>query len=125
MRHFFARLLARWRRIVAPGEAPGDAGAAIPGAPAPAGMMNTDGPPMLDCDSVMRQLWDYLDHELTPDRAAGIRAHLDLCQRCYPQYEFERSFLDAVAGSARQHSNLERLRRQLMVALEAQGLREA
>ena len=79
---------------------------------------------MLDCESVMRQLWDYLDGELTPERMDAIRTHLELCKRCYPQYEFERSFLDAVEKSSRPHSNPERLRRNLMEALEAKGLRE-
>ena len=81
--------------------------------------------PMLDCESVMRQLWDYLDGELTPERMAAIRAHLEICQRCYPQYEFERSFLDAVAASTREHSNPDRLRVKLMAALQAEGLSEA
>lgn len=80
--------------------------------------------PMLDCESVMRQLWDYLDAELTPERMAAIRTHLEVCKRCFPQYVFERSFLDAVANSSRPHSNLERLRGNLMEALEAKGLRE-
>jgi anti-sigma factor RsiW len=31
---------------------------------------------MLDCDAVMRQLWDYLDGELTAEREQAIRAHL-------------------------------------------------
>ena len=78
-----------------------------------------------ECEEVRATFSDYLDGELTPERAMAIRAHLALCQRCYPQYEFERSFLDAVAGSARQHSNLERLRTQLTEALKAKGLREA
>ena len=73
----------------------------------------------------MQQLWDYLDEELTPDRMAALRAHLEMCQRCHPQYEFERSFLDAVAASAREHSNPERLRTKLLDALRSQGLREA
>lgn len=81
--------------------------------------------PMLDCESVMRQLWDYLDGELTPERTTAIRAHLELCQRCYPQYEFERSFLDAVATSAPEHSNAERVRVKLLEALRAKGFSEA
>ena len=32
--------------------------------------------PMLDCDAVMRQLWDFLDGELTATREAAIREHL-------------------------------------------------
>lgn len=52
----------------------------------------TDMRPMLDCDAVMRQLWDYLDGELTPARTEAIREHLALCARCFPQLEFERAF---------------------------------
>jgi anti-sigma factor (TIGR02949 family) len=78
--------------------------------------------PMLDCDAVMRQLWDYLDGELTQERMEAIHGHLALCKRCYPQYEFERAFLDAVARARREHSNPSRLRDQVMDALRAEGL---
>ena len=108
MKGFLSRWLARWRR--APTEPPTQQAHG-------AGMA-----PMVDCEQVMRQLWDYLDWELTPDRMAAIRAHLELCKRCYPQYEFERSFLTAVAGTAREHSDLARLRSQLLETLEAKGL---
>jgi anti-sigma factor (TIGR02949 family) len=77
--------------------------------------------PMLDCDAVMRQLWDYLDGELTAERAEAIRKHIAMCSRCYPQAEFERSFLVAVERSRREHSQPERLRGELIAALRAQG----
>ena len=81
--------------------------------------------PMLDCESVMRQLWDYLDAELTPERMEEIRMHIEMCKRCYPQYQFERSFLDAVAARGRTHSDPERLRANLLAALRSNGLSEA
>jgi anti-sigma factor (TIGR02949 family) len=77
--------------------------------------------PMLDCQSVMRQLWDYLDGELTSERMEAIRAHIAMCARCYPQYEFERTFLTAVAASRKEHSDPERLRTTLLDALRAEG----
>ncbi len=80
--------------------------------------------PMLDCESVMRELWDYLDAELTPDRMVAIRAHVEMCTRCYPQYEFERSFLDAVVRSAREHPALDSLRAKVGEALVARGLQQ-
>ncbi len=52
--------------------------------------------PMLDCEAVMKQLWDYLDGELTPDRLKVIEAHVQLCQACTPHVEFERAFLEAL-----------------------------
>jgi anti-sigma factor (TIGR02949 family) len=117
MRRFLSRWLARWHRALGGSRsgAPGDA-AAHPDAAV--------GEPMLDCEAVMRQLWDYLDGELTPNRMGAIRAHLELCKRCYPQYEFERSFLHAVAARARQHADPERLRSRLADALRQRGLSE-
>ena len=79
---------------------------------------------MLDCESVMRQLWDYLDDELVPERMAAIRGHLELCRRCYPQLEFERAFLDAVGRTTPQHSDVGRLRAQIVQRLRAGGMTE-
>ncbi|HJU66480.1 MAG TPA: zf-HC2 domain-containing protein [Gemmatimonadaceae bacterium] len=81
--------------------------------------------PMLDCDAVMRQLWDYLDGELTSERVAAIREHLALCARCYPQLEFERTFLDTLARVRREHSNPERVRERVLTALRAEGFATA
>ena len=61
--------------------------------------------PMLDCDAVMRQLWDYLDEELSEDRMAAIREHLSMCSRCQPQFDFERSFVEAMTHARREHPN--------------------
>ena len=77
--------------------------------------------PMLDCDTVMRQLWDYLDGELTPERTEAIRNHIAMCSRCHPQTEFERAFLAAVNRSRREHSHVEKLRVQLLESLRTQG----
>ena len=52
---------------------------------------------MISCREVIEQLWDYLDGELAPERMEEIAAHLAECARCYPQYRFEFSFLEAFA----------------------------
>lgn len=77
--------------------------------------------PMLDCDTVMRQLWDFLDEELTPDRMEAIREHLKMCERCHPHAEFERSFLRAVAKVRRDHSNPASAAQRVREALAARG----
>ena len=107
MKRFIPRWIARWF--------------------APTGAMSNTAmsAPMLDCASVMRQLWDYLDAELTPEGLDEIRVHLEMCQRCYPQYEFERSFLDAIAARRRTHSDPGTLRAKLLEALQAKGLGDA
>ena len=80
--------------------------------------------PMLDCESVMRQLWDYLDDELTPDRMEAMRAHLAVCKRCVPQAHFERAFLGAVVRAQRAHGHTERLRERVVAALRVEGYTE-
>lgn len=56
---------------------------------------------MLDCTAAMRQLWDYLDGELTAEREALVRAHLEQCSRCVPHADFETRFLEALASTRR------------------------
>ena len=77
--------------------------------------------PMLDCDAVMRQLWDYLDGELTPDRMEAISAHLAMCERCHPHAEFERAFLGALETARREHSNPAKVAGRVRAALVARG----
>lgn len=49
-------------------------------------------PMMVPCDHVITRLWEYIDGELTPEHAARIEAHLEICNRCFPQYDFQRAF---------------------------------
>jgi anti-sigma factor (TIGR02949 family) len=53
----------------------------------------------LDCHEAMRQLWEYLDEELTEPRMLAVRAHLATCGGCYGHYDFARHFLDALEAS--------------------------
>ena len=76
---------------------------------------------MIDCETVMRELWAYLDDELTPARVAQIESHISMCQRCYPQVQFERAFLEQIARTRREHSDLEGLRARLLTVLRAEG----
>lgn len=75
----------------------------------------------LDCDAVMRQLWDYLDGELDGERETAIRAHLAVCKRCYPQYDFERAFLGVLTATRPQHSRPGAVRARVLAALRAEG----
>lgn len=52
------------------------------------------GPPGgIDCGEVMVRLYEYLDEELDSDTVGKIQKHLELCQRCYPRFDFEKAFL--------------------------------
>lgn len=79
---------------------------------------------MLDCEAVMQHLWDYFDEELSPDRMAAIRQYLAMCAGCYPQGEFERSFLTVLDEARQEHSDPGGLRNRVAAALRAEGMAE-
>ena len=57
--------------------------------------MHKDG--KVECAAAMRQLWDFLDEEMGPDKMAQMRQHIDECKRCVPHYDWEKAFLEALA----------------------------
>ena len=77
--------------------------------------------PMLDCDAVMRQLWDYLDEALTEPRMLAVRAHLLTCGECYGHYDFARHFLDALETQIQAECAPSALRARVRETLRAEG----
>ena len=55
----------------------------------------------LDCGEAVARLQDYLKHELTPEVAAEMRAHLEDCPPCLGHARFEQSFLRMLEARAR------------------------
>jgi predicted anti-sigma-YlaC factor YlaD len=51
----------------------------------------------MECEAVLERLWEYLDHELVPEEAAAVRAHLGHCTGCYPSFCCDRAFLEMLA----------------------------
>jgi len=52
--------------------------------------------PMMPCEQVLENLFDYLDGEIDDARAHQIQEHLEICKKCYPRARFEKAFLEAV-----------------------------
>lgn len=75
----------------------------------------------MDCSAAMRQLWDFLDGELTEERMAAVRAHLDRCSGCLPHADFERAFLEALSGCKSKQCAPEGLRRKIFERLRDAG----
>jgi mycothiol system anti-sigma-R factor len=83
---------------------------------------------MIDCTEAVRRMWAYLEHVLEPTPADELEAHLDTCQRCCGELEFndrmrsmvaERSPGPEVPGELRTH--LEELLRRSAVEPEARS----
>jgi mycothiol system anti-sigma-R factor len=49
---------------------------------------------MMRCEDALARLWEFLDGELAADDEARVKKHLDLCNRCYPKYDFQRAYFE-------------------------------
>lgn len=54
-----------------------------------------------DCDDALHELYSYLDGELTDERRALIKNHLDDCSPCLEAYDFEQDLKELVARRCR------------------------
>jgi anti-sigma factor (TIGR02949 family) len=48
---------------------------------------------MVPCDHVIAKLWEYLDGSLDQLRSDEVRRHLDICTRCFPEFDFRRAYI--------------------------------
>jgi len=82
----------------------------------------TDCPREIDCRTAVQQLWDYLDQELTPERMAEVRGHLDRCADCLPHHDYACTFLAALSEARERDVRApDLLRRRVMDRLRAAG----
>lgn len=42
----------------------------------------------IPCAEAVRELWNYLDHALSPEDQAQVEGHLAFCRRCCGELEF-------------------------------------
>ncbi len=74
----------------------------------------------VDCDEAVRQLFVYLDGELTDAKRRAITAHLDECVHCADSLQFEAE-LRAIVASRVQERVPETLIERVKAALQAEG----
>lgn len=70
------------------------------------------------CSDALDQLWALLDQEICDEDAAPLREHLERCQHCYPQYDFERAYRQLLAMQCNEQAPPELRRRIFMRLLE-------
>lgn len=75
----------------------------------------------IDCQSAVRQLWDYLDAELDDQRMLEVRQHLLTCKKCLPHAEFGRRFIRALSRARERHVMPPAVRNQVLSALTEAG----
>jgi anti-sigma factor (TIGR02949 family) len=54
---------------------------------------------MIDCREAVRRMWIYLDNSLGDRPLEEFEAHLETCQRCCGELEFNKHLRDRVADA--------------------------
>lgn len=52
----------------------------------------------IDCEQALKQLFEYIDHELDEGEQAAMEHHLHTCKSCFSRLEFERRLKEKVGG---------------------------
>ncbi len=55
----------------------------------------------IDCDEVMRQLFDYLDREVEITAEDEIHHHIEECRSCFTRVEFEKQLKGRVQDAGK------------------------
>jgi len=61
------------------------------------------GEPGADCSDSVQRLYHYLDGELTDERRAEIKKHLDECPPCLGAFDFEADLRSVIASRCKDH----------------------
>ena len=70
-----------------------------------------------DCNEAIHALYEFIDGELTTDRRAAIRDHLDDCSGCLEAFDFEAELRIVISQRCREEVP-ETLRQRIADALE-------
>ena len=84
-------------------------------------------PRQIDCHEAARLLYEYLDGELTPERDAEVRRHLDECAICFQLSKFEDAYLQFLDVRSRARGAPAYLKQQILNQIlfgEAEGTSE-
>ncbi len=79
--------------------------------------------PKMNCGKALQQLFDYLDGELTPERMASVREHLEGCGHCLDHADFERKFLEALQATKGERRCPAAVKAKVLESLKEAGLK--
>jgi len=88
------------------------------GGMAPSDSGGNVGMEMISCEEARAVLYEYLDGELDGLSYEQVKAHFDVCAKCYPKLSLEKSFLAAVAKAGRGEKAPPELRTKVLRLLE-------
>lgn len=75
----------------------------------------------ITCREAINVVQEFLDGTLEGVSSERVRAHFDICSRCYPHLKFERSFREALARASRGEAAPPDLKRKVVDLLAGAG----
>lgn len=114
-------LLERLRRLLGLGSD----GASDPAVPRPP---FGNGPPPgceevsdIPCEEAARRVYEFLDGEIDEEDSETIRCHVEQCERCYPMFNWEKLFLEALKERGGRPEPNDELRRRVGELLDREA----
>jgi anti-sigma factor (TIGR02949 family) len=52
--------------------------------------------PQIDCEQALKQIFEFIDHELGDSEHEAMQHHLHTCKSCFSRVEFERLLKERV-----------------------------
>lgn len=68
----------------------------------------------MNCQEALEHLYEFLDGELTAERAQRVREHLAACQPCEECFDVEQAFLKFIEARCRSKGAPPELRRRIL-----------
>lgn len=81
----------------------------------PSGLIHSGKP--VDCETVVRALWAYIDRELSDEERAAVDEHLAECAHCRAHTDFERRLVQSIAALRSEHTEPDQLRDRVLDTL--------
>ena len=76
---------------------------------------------MIDCREAIRRMWAYIEHDLEAKPVAEFEAHLQACQHCCGELEFNRHLRETVVEGEGAPSMPPELRSRIEILLADTG----
>jgi anti-sigma factor (TIGR02949 family) len=79
---------------------------------------------MISCEDALSLIHEFIDGELGDVSGEQVKAHFDVCKRCYPHLHLEESFRAAIHRAAARETASPELKTRLMAVLAEAGAEE-
>ncbi len=82
---------------------------------------NMDVPSLIDCETAVRALYDYLDGRLPDATTSAVQGHVETCRNCASHFTFARRLIELVPAALPLGGESAVLRERILASLTSEG----